>query len=83
MLMSSLSYDGDLPKPQPGGVSHVSFMVDDLDELLAHLATKGVKPFKGPYEGSLGELGKRMVAMFRSPCGTMLSVITEAKAAPR
>jgi catechol 2,3-dioxygenase-like lactoylglutathione lyase family enzyme len=74
-LFSALSYDDYLPKPHPGGIGHVSFMVEDLDELLAHLDRQGITPFRGPYEGQLGELGKRMVAMFRSPNGTLISAI--------
>ncbi|MBT1157150.1 VOC family protein [Aminobacter anthyllidis] len=74
-LFQALSYDEYLPAPHPGGVGHVSFMVDDLDELLEHLERHGIKPFRGPYEGQLGELGKRMVAMFRSPNGTLVSTI--------
>jgi catechol 2,3-dioxygenase-like lactoylglutathione lyase family enzyme len=74
-LFETLSYESDLPQPNPGGVAHVSFMVDDLDELLAHLESKGIKPFRGPYEGQLGALGKRMVAMFRSPNGTLVATI--------
>lgn len=74
-LFNALSYDSYLPKPHPGGVSHLSFMVDDLDALLADLEGAGIKPFRGPYEGQLGELGSRMVAMFRSPNGTLVSAI--------
>jgi catechol 2,3-dioxygenase-like lactoylglutathione lyase family enzyme len=74
-LFEALSYESDLPQPNPGGVAHVSFMVNDLDELLAHLESKGIKPFRGPYEGQLGALGKRMVAMFRSPNGTLVAAI--------
>lgn len=74
-LFPTLSYEGDLPRPHNGGIGHVSFMVDDLNELLADLDRHGIKPFRGPYEGQLGELGKRMVAMFRSPNGTLVSAI--------
>jgi catechol 2,3-dioxygenase-like lactoylglutathione lyase family enzyme len=74
-LFPSLSYEADLPEPHPGGVGHVSFMVEDLDEMLEHLAQHGIKPFRGPYEGQLGALGKRMVAMFRSPNGTLVATI--------
>lgn len=74
-LFPSLSYEPDLPQPNPGGIAHVSFMVDDLDELLVHLDKNGIKPFRGPYEGQLGSLGKRMVAMFRSPNGTLVAAI--------
>jgi catechol 2,3-dioxygenase-like lactoylglutathione lyase family enzyme len=74
-LFPTLSYEADLPQPHRGGVGHVSFMVDDLDELLEDLESAGIKPFRGPYEGQLGELGKRMVAMFRSPNGTLVSAI--------
>ena len=74
-LFSSLSYDEYLPQPHTGGIAHISFMVNDLDVLLAHLERKGIMPFRGPYEGQLGELGKRMVAMFRSPNGTLVSTI--------
>ena len=74
-LFPTLSYDDYLPNPHPGGIGHVSFMVEDLDELLAHLGRQGITPFRGPYEGQLGELGKRMVAMFRSPNGTLVSAI--------
>ena len=74
-IFSSFSYDESLPAPHPGGIGHISFMVDSLDELLASLEQKGIQPFRGPYEGQLGDLGKRMVAMFRSPNGTLISVI--------
>jgi hypothetical protein len=74
-LFPALSYDSYLPEPHPGGIGHVSFMVEDLDELITHLDRQGIKPFRGPYEGQLGELGKRMVAMFRSPNGTLVSAI--------
>lgn len=74
-LFSALSYDSYLPEPRQGGLCHISFMVDDLDALLADLEADGIKPFRGPYEGQLGELGSRMVAMFRSPNGTLISAI--------
>lgn len=74
-VFNSLSYDSYLPQPHPGGLAHVSFMIDDLDALLADLEGAGIKPFRGPYEGQLGELGSRMVAMFRSPNGTLVSAI--------
>lgn len=74
-LFQTLSYDSYLPSPHPGGIGHASFMVENLDDLLTHLESQGIKPFRGPYEGQLGELGKRMVAMFRSPNGTLVSVI--------
>jgi hypothetical protein len=74
-LFPTLSYDNDLPAPHPGGIGHVSFTVEDLGELLAHLSKHGIKPFRGPYEGQLGTLGKRMVAMFRSPNGTLVAAI--------
>ncbi len=71
-FFSSLAYDGDLPEPHPGGIGHVSFMVDSLDDIMAHLETQGIKPFKGPYVGDMGDLGKRRVAFYRSPNGTIL-----------
>lgn len=74
-LFPSLSYEVDLSAPHPGGIGHASFMVDDLNELLAHLESQGIKPFRGPYEGQLGALGKRMVAMFRSPNGTLVAAV--------
>lgn len=74
-LFTSLSYDEYLPRPHTGGLAHISFMVNDLDLLLTHLEKNGITPFRGPYEGQLGELGKRMVAMFRSPNGTLVSTI--------
>jgi hypothetical protein len=74
-LFPALSYDAHLPQPHNGGIAHMSFMIDNLDAMLASLESKGIKPFRGPYEGQLGELGKRMVAMFRSPNGTLISVI--------
>lgn len=74
-LFPAFSYEGDLPQPHNGGIGHASFMVDDLDELLADLKEQGIEPFRGPYEGQLGSLGKRMVAMFRSPNGTLVSAI--------
>jgi hypothetical protein len=74
-LFPALSYEADLPQPNPGGLAHASFMVEDLNELLDHLDKKGIKPFRGPYEGQLGSLGKRTVAMFRSPNGTLVAAI--------
>jgi catechol 2,3-dioxygenase-like lactoylglutathione lyase family enzyme len=68
----SLAYDADLPEPHPGGIGHVSFMVDSLDQTMAHLEKQGIKPFKGPYSADMGELGKRRVAFYRSPNGTII-----------
>lgn len=74
-LFEKLKYEDDLEAAHPGGVAHLSFMVDDLNSLIDHLAEHGITPFRGPYEGQLGDLGKRMVAMFRSPNGTLLAAI--------
>ncbi|MBT1157163.1 VOC family protein [Aminobacter anthyllidis] len=71
-FFSSLAYDADLSEPHPGGISHVAFMVDDLDELVAHLSRQGIEPFKGPYSVDIGELGRRKVVFYRSPNGTIL-----------
>jgi catechol 2,3-dioxygenase-like lactoylglutathione lyase family enzyme len=71
-FFSSLAYDGDLKEPRPGGISHVAFMVDDLDKLVAHLSSQGIEPFKGPYSVDIGDLGRRKVVFYRSPNGTIL-----------
>jgi catechol 2,3-dioxygenase-like lactoylglutathione lyase family enzyme len=71
-LFSSLSYDGDLPQPQPGGISHVAFMVDSMDALVANLAKHGYKPLRGPLVFENADLGRRKVAFFRSPNGTII-----------
>jgi catechol 2,3-dioxygenase-like lactoylglutathione lyase family enzyme len=71
-FFSSLAYDNDLEQPHSGGISHVAFMVDNLDELVAHLSTQGIEPFKGPYSVDVGDLGKRKVVFYRSPNGTIL-----------
>ena len=71
-FFSTLAYDGELPEPHPGGISHVAFMVDDLDELVANLSRKGMEPLRGPYEVDVGDLGRRKVVFYRSPNGTIL-----------
>jgi hypothetical protein len=71
-FFSSLAYDGDLPHPHSGGISHVAFMVDDLDHLVEHLEKQNIKPFKGPYSVDVGDLGRRKVVFYRSPNGTIL-----------
>lgn len=71
-FFSSLAYDGDLPQPHSGGVSHVAFMVDNLDQLVAHLEKQKVLPFRGPYTVDVGDLGRRKVVFYRSPNGTIL-----------
>lgn len=68
----SLAYDEDLEEPRPGGISHVAFMCDDLDGLVAHLSSKGVEPFRGPYTVDVGDMGLRKVVFYRSPNGTIL-----------
>ena len=47
-------------------------MVDDLDELITHLSSQGIEPFKGPYTVDVGDLGNRKVVFYRSPNGTIL-----------
>ena len=71
-FFSTLAYDGELAEPHPGGISHVAFMVDDLDELVANLSRQGIEPFRGPYEVDVGDLGRRKVVFYRSPNGTIL-----------
>jgi hypothetical protein len=71
-LFSSLAYDDDLQQPHPGGISHVAFMVEDLDALVAHVSSQGFEPFKGPYTVDVGDLGRRKVVFYKSPNGTIL-----------
>lgn len=71
-FFSTLSYDADLPQPHPGGISHVAFMVDNLDEVVANLDRQGIKPLRGPYVADNGDLGRRKVAFYRSPNGTII-----------
>jgi hypothetical protein len=71
-FFSSLAYDDELAEPHPGGISHVAFMVDNLDELVAHLSRQGIEPFRGPYSVDIGDLGRRKVVFYRSPNGTIL-----------
>jgi catechol 2,3-dioxygenase-like lactoylglutathione lyase family enzyme len=71
-FFSTLSYDADLPEPHPGGISHVAFMVDNLDDVVANLERQGIKPLKGPYVADNGDLGRRKVAFYRSPNGTII-----------
>jgi hypothetical protein len=47
-------------------------MVDKLDEVVANLERQGIKPLKGPYVADNGDLGRRKVAFYRSPNGTII-----------
>lgn len=71
-LFSNLTYDADLPQPHPGGISHVAFMVENLDDLVANLERQGIKPLRGPYVTDTGDLGRRKLAFYRSPNGTII-----------
>jgi catechol 2,3-dioxygenase-like lactoylglutathione lyase family enzyme len=55
-----------------GGIGHVSFMTDDIDHVLATAAERGIEPLLGPYEVTPRGHGRRRVAFFRSPNGTIL-----------
>lgn len=56
----------------PGGIGHVSFMTADLDAVLGAAAAAGIEPLLGPYEVLPQGHGRRRVAFFRSPNGTIL-----------
>ena len=71
-FFSSLAYDEQLPAPHPGGISHVAFMVDDLDGLVESMSSQGIEPFRGPYVVDVGDLGQRKIVFYRSPNGTIL-----------
>lgn len=71
-FFAGLAYEDALPAPHPGGIGHISFMVDSLADMMAHLDAAGIKPFKGPYDADMGELGRRRVAFYRSPNGTII-----------
>ena len=71
-LFPALAYDNDLPNPIEGGVGHVSFIVEDLEDLVASLTSQGIEPLRGPYISDVGELGRRKVAFYRSPNGTII-----------
>lgn len=71
-FFKDLAYDGELSEPHPGGISHVAFMVDNLDDFIADLELKGLMPFRGPYVADIGDLGKRKVVFYKSPNGTIL-----------
>jgi catechol 2,3-dioxygenase-like lactoylglutathione lyase family enzyme len=71
-FFESLAYDGELGEPHPGGISHVAFMVDNLDDVVANLKRQGYEPLRGPYVADNADLGRRKVAFYRSPNGTII-----------
>ena len=58
--------------PSAGGIAHVSLMVQSTDHVLAAAAAGGVEPLLGPYEVTPEGHGRRKVAFFASPNGTIL-----------
>lgn len=55
-----------------GGIGHVSFMTGDMDAVLAAARAGDIEPVLGPYEVTPRGHGRRRVAFFRSPNGTIL-----------
>lgn len=60
--------------PVREGITHVGFLTDDLDALIAAAAEHGVEPFIGPYETSSTLFGVRRFAFFLAPSGWVLEV---------
>lgn len=71
-FFETLAYDGELPEPQKGGISHIAFMVDNVDVVVENLKKNGYEPLRGPYTVDNGDLGKRKVVFFRSPNGLII-----------
>jgi len=55
-----------------GGIGHASFMTDDMDRVLNAARGRGIEPLLGPYEVTPRGHGRRRVAFFRSPNGTII-----------
>ena len=69
-----------VPSTQPSEHTVMGFAVDDVDEAIAHLSTRGVKfeRFEGfPHEenGALMTPDGARVAWFRDPDGNILSIV--------
>ena len=74
-LFEEVIYDGalrDQALPTPGGISHISFLVDSTEKVIAAAARVGAEPILKPYESTLEGKGSRRVAFFRSPNGTVV-----------
>lgn len=57
---------------QRGGYGHIGFAVEDVDETVAALATRGVEPFVPPE--SYPEGAERRVAFFMDPEGNVIEI---------
>ena len=55
-----------------GGIGHVSFMTTDMEHVLESASARGIEPILGPYEVTPQGHGRRRVAFFRSPNGTII-----------
>lgn len=73
-LFSQPVFEHRLEQSLPGGLTHVAFMVENLDGVLRAAGAQGIQPLLGPYE-AVGTFGRRLVAFFRSPNGFVFEAI--------
>ena len=65
-LFEEVIYDGALREralPTPGGLSHISFLVDSTEKVIEAAAQVGAQPILEPYESTLEGKGSRRVAL--------------------
>ncbi len=67
---------GFLEKNPGGGIHHLCFEVDDLDEAVKALAGKGIKPI-GPVK--IGAHGNRVIFLHPRDCNGILTELEEIK----
>jgi lactoylglutathione lyase len=73
-LELTVNHDRDEPYDLGEGYNHLAITVDDLDALLADLATKGIEPEKAPYApGGREDVGR--ICFVADPDGYRIELI--------
>jgi lactoylglutathione lyase len=73
-LELTVNHDRTEPYDLGEGYNHLAITVDDLDELLAELATKGIEPEKAPYApGGREDVGR--ICFVADPDGYRIELI--------
>jgi catechol 2,3-dioxygenase-like lactoylglutathione lyase family enzyme len=71
------------PKPdhQPAGYTHLNFRVDDIEEAVDELSSRGVRfehyEGQGTDERGIAHNGGPLIAWFKDPAGNILSVLQD------
>jgi catechol 2,3-dioxygenase-like lactoylglutathione lyase family enzyme len=68
LLFPRVIYQDVLTEPMKGGLAHVVFQVDDVENVIQRYQKRGVTPMWGP-ETLSTPFGRRRIVFFRSPSG--------------